>query len=87
MEVLNEEARVAKLRVARRRSSNILLCYIQGARWRTGDGGRRVDRKGLRGGKDRTAGFLILIKRVSYFDTETLSSALILYVVSTACSL
>ena len=42
---------------------NTLLCYIPGTRWRTGDGGRRVDRKGLDSGRDRTAGFLILIKK------------------------
>ena len=46
-------------RVARR-SSNIVLCYKPGTRWRTGDGGRGVDRKGLDGRRDRTAGFLIL---------------------------
>ena len=50
-------------------------------RWQTGDGGRRVDRKRLDGGRDQTAGFLILIKkgsiylkrRISYFNTETMS--------------
>ena len=36
-----------------------------------GDGGKRVDRKGLDGGRDRTAGFMILVKtRVSYFNEE-----------------
>ena len=44
-------------RVARR-SCNIVLCYIPGTRWQTGDGGRKVDRKGLDSGKDRTAGVL-----------------------------
>ena len=48
-------------RVARRRSSNIVLCCIPGTRWRTGDRGRRVDRKGLDGVGDLTAGFLISI--------------------------
>ena len=36
------------------------LSEDQGTRWRTGDGGRGVDRKGLDGRRDRTAGFLIL---------------------------
>ena len=48
-------------RVARR-TSNIVLCYIPGTMCRTGDGGRKVDRKGLDGGRDRTSGFLTLIK-------------------------
>ena len=51
-------------------------------RWRTGDGGGRVDRKGLDSGRDRTAVFLILISKgflflrrnISYFNTETMSS-------------
>ena len=49
-------------RVASRRSSTIVLCNIQGTRWRTRDGGIWVDRKGLDGGRDRTSGFLTLIK-------------------------
>ena len=36
-------------RVARRRSSNIVLCYKPGTRWRTGDGGKRIDWKGPAG--------------------------------------
>ena len=54
---INEEARVA------RRSSNTVLCYTPGTRWQTGDRGRRVDRKGLDGGRDRTTWFLILMKK------------------------
>ena len=54
-EVLNE-VRVA---ASCRKSSKIVLCYIPGTRWRTGDGGRRADRKGLDGRRDRTAGFLM----------------------------
>ena len=58
--LLNEEARVA------RRSSNIVLCYIPGTRWRTGDGGRWVDRKGLDKERDEAVRFLVLIKK-SFF--------------------
>ena len=50
-------------RVARIRSSNTVLWYIPGTRWRKGDGGRWVDRKGLGGGRDRTAECHILINR------------------------
>ena len=39
---------------------SIVLCYK-----RTGDGGRRVVRKGLDSGRDRTAGCLILMKGFS----------------------
>ena len=49
-------------RVARR-TSNIVLCYIPGTTWRTGDAGRRVDKKGVDGGRDRTAGFLIFMQK------------------------
>ena len=49
-------------RVARKKSSNIMPCYIAGTRWWTADGRRGVDRKGLDGGRDRTVGFLILVK-------------------------
>ena len=41
-------------------------------RWRTGDGGRRVYTKGLDGGRDRTAGFLNLIKK-SFLFGKTIS--------------
>ena len=51
-----------------RRSSKIILCYIPGTRWRTGNGGRRVDRIGLDGGRDRTVGFLILIKKGFFWE-------------------
>ena len=62
-----------------------MLCYKSGTRWRTGDGGKRVDRKLLDGGRDRTAGFLILTKigflfeyiMVSYVNTEAMPSTLI----------
>ena len=50
-------------RVARIRSSNTVLWYIRGTRCLTGDGGRWVDRKGLGGGRDRTAEFLISINK------------------------
>ena len=49
-------------RVARR-SSNIMLCYKPSTWWQTGDGGRKVDTKGLDGGRERTVGFPILIKK------------------------
>ena len=55
-EVSNEEARVAAS------PSSIVLCYKPVNRWRTGDGVKRVDRKGRDGGRDRTAGFRILKK-------------------------
>ena len=60
-------------RVARRRSSNIVLCYIPGTRWRTGDGGRCVGRKRLDGRRDRTVEFLILIKKDFFFKKRFLS--------------
>ena len=40
------------------------------SRWRTGDGGRGVDKKGLDGGRDRTAGFLVLIQKVFLFKKK-----------------
>ena len=60
-------------RVVRRRSSLIVLCYIPGTRWRTGDGGRRVDRTKLDGGSDRTAGFLTRIIYYNYGPTSSSS--------------
>ena len=59
----------------RKKKSNV-LCY----RFVPGDGGRRVDSKGLDGRRDRAAGFLILIKKcflcikrnIFYFHAETM---------------
>ena len=39
-------------------------------RWRTGDGGKRVDSKGLDGRRDRTAGFLVLPKKDFLISTQ-----------------
>ena len=62
MEERSYSTRRCELPRVARRSSIIVLCYKPGIRWRTGDGGRRVGRKGLDGGRDQTAGFLISIK-------------------------
>ena len=46
-------------------------CYKPGStRWRTGDGGRRVLRKRLNGGRDRTAGFLMLVRKGFLFKIK-----------------
>ena len=46
-----------------KRSSDIVLSYTPDTRWRMGDGGRTADRGRLDIERDRTAGFVILMKK------------------------